>query len=53
MDLPWHPAARLAHTPQTSTTPPSPPGESKFDSPLFDAPHASQNFGAGEVGVGG
>ena len=43
----WPPA------PKTSTTPLGRPGESDLDSPFFEAPGASQNFAAGEVGVGG
>ena len=40
-------------TPKPRPPPPGPPGESNLNSPFFYAPRASQNFGAGELGVGG
>ena len=39
--------------PKPQPPPPRPPGESDLDSPFFYAPCASQNFGEGQVGMGG
>ena len=39
--------------PKPRPPPPRPPGDSDLDSLFFDASFASQNFGAGQVVVGG